>query len=65
MHTARHTYATLCLSQGLSLKNISKILGHARVKMTERYDCVLVSSILHDKNPIRGPLNLRNKQRCT
>lgn len=65
MHTARHTYATLCLSQGLSLKNISKILGHARVKMTERYDCVLVSSILHDMNPIRGPLNLRNKQRCT
>lgn len=65
MHTARHTYATLCLSQGLSLKNISKILGHASVKMTERYARVLDSSILHDKNPIRGPLNLRNKQRCT
>ena len=60
-----HTYAILFLSQGVSLKNVSKMLGHASVKMTERYARVLDSSILHDKNPIRGPLNLRNKQRCT
>lgn len=61
MHTARHTYATLCLSQGVSLKNVSKMLGHASVKMTERYACVLDSSILHDMNAIRDTLNLGNK----
>lgn len=58
MHTARHTYATLCLSQGVSLKNVSKMLGHASVKMTERYARVLDSSILRDMNAIRETLNL-------
>lgn len=60
MHTARHTYATLCLSQGVSLKNVSKMLGHASVKMTERYARVLDSSILRDMNAIRDTLNLGN-----
>lgn len=58
MHTARHTYATLCLSQGVSLKNVSKMLGHASVKMTERYARVLDSSILRDMNNIRKTMNL-------
>ncbi|WP_148464597.1 site-specific integrase [Xylanibacter rodentium] len=58
MHTARHTYATLCLSQGVSLKNVSQMLGHASVKMTERYARVLDSSILRDINAIRDTLNL-------
>lgn len=62
MHTARHTYATLCLSQGVSLKNVSKMLGHASVKMTERYARVLDSSILRDINAIRDTLNLGNKE---
>ena len=63
MHTARHTYATLCLSQGVSLKNVSKMLGHASVKMTERYARVLDSSILRDMNAIRDTLNLGNKNK--
>ena len=61
MHTARHTYATLCLSQGVSLKNVSKMLGHASIKMTERYARVLDSSIMRDMNSIRDTLNLGNK----
>ncbi len=61
MHTARHTYATLCLSQGVSLKNVSSMLGHASVKMTERYARVLDSSILRDMNAIRDTLNLERK----
>lgn len=52
------TYATICLSQGVSLKNISKMLGHASVKMTERYARVLESSIMRDMNFIRDTLNL-------
>ena len=53
-----HTYATVCLSQGVSLKNVSKMLGHASVKMTERYARVLDSSILRDMNSIRDTMNL-------
>lgn len=62
MHTARHTYATLCLSQGVSLKNVSSMLGHASVKMTERYARVLDSSVLRDMNAIRDTLNLGRNQ---
>lgn len=61
MHTARHTYATLCLSQSVSLKNVSKMFGHASVKMTERYARVLDSSILRDMNNIRETMNLEKR----
>ncbi len=61
MHVARHTYATIYLSQGASLKNVSNMLGHASVKMTERYARILDSSILRDMNAIRDTLNLGNR----
>lgn len=61
-HVARHTYATICLSQGVSLKNVSKMLGHASVKMTERYARVLDSSILRDMNSIRDTMNLATQK---
>ena len=60
-HVAHHTYATFWLSQGVSLKNVSSMLGHASVKMTERYARVLDSSILRDMNAIRDTLNLGNR----
>ena len=56
-HVARHTYATVCLSQGVSLKNVSKMLGHASVKMTEHYARVLDTSILREMNEIRDAMN--------
>ncbi len=37
------------------------MLGHASVKMTERYARVLDSSILRDMNAIRDTLNLGNR----
>ncbi len=37
------------------------MLGHASVKMTERYAHVLDSSILRDMNAIRDTLNLERK----
>ncbi len=42
----------------MSLKNVSKMLGHASIKMTERYARVLDSSILRDMNSIRDTMNL-------
>lgn len=59
-HVARHTYATVCLSQGVSLKNVSKMLGHASVKMTEHYARVLDTSILREMNEIRNAMNFGN-----
>ena len=62
MHAARHTSATLCLSQGVCLKNVSKMLGRASVKMTERYTRVLDSSLMCDMDIIRETMNLGKKK---
>jgi len=36
-HTARRTFASLCLNNGVEIKVISKMLGHKSVKQTEKY----------------------------
>lgn len=52
-HVARHTYATVTLSQGVRIENVSKMLGHTSIKMTQHYARVLDSSILEDMQNIR------------
>lgn len=52
-HVARHTYATVCLSQGVRIENVSKMLGHTSIKMTQHYARVLDSSIMEDMQNIR------------
>ena len=36
-HTLRHTYASLLVQRGVPLTVVSKLMGHATAKMTERY----------------------------
>ena len=55
-HVARHTYATVCLSQGVRIENVSKMLGHTSIKMTQHYARVLDSSILEDMQGIRAAM---------
>ena len=44
-HIARHSFATMCLSYGFSIEEVSKMLGHTNIKTTQRYAKVLNTSI--------------------
>jgi integrase len=37
LHDLRHSYASLLVSEGLSLEIIGKLLGHSRIQTTQRY----------------------------
>ena len=36
-HDLRHTYASVCLRNGVSLRDLQARLGHASIRTTERY----------------------------
>ncbi|MCF6149950.1 MAG: tyrosine-type recombinase/integrase [Candidatus Kuenenia sp.] len=48
LHTLRHTFASHCVMQGMSLKTVGEILGHSSVTMTERYSHVLTEHMLKE-----------------
>ena len=48
-HVARHTAATVVfLANDVSMENVSKILGHSNIRITQHYARVLDSSIMRD-----------------
>ena len=48
-HVARHTAATVVfLANDVSMENVSKILGHSNIRMTQHYAKVLDSSIMRN-----------------
>ena len=56
-YCARHTFATtVTLANGASLENVSKMLGHSSVRMTQHYAKILNSSIERDMDKIESEL---------
>ena len=54
---ARHTFATtVTLANGASLENVSKMLGHSSIRMTQHYAKILNSSIERDMDKIESEL---------
>lgn len=47
-HLARHTFATMALSKGVSIETISKVLGHTKIQTTEIYARVTPNKILEE-----------------
>ena len=56
-HLARHTYATtICLSNGVSLETLSKMLGHKNITTTQIYAKVTPPMIDREVTMLRNKL---------
>lgn len=47
-HLARHTFATWMLRNGVPIEHVSKMVGHASIKQTQRYAKVMPSAVYDD-----------------
>jgi integrase len=53
-HALRHTCATQMANMDINLRKVQTILGHADIKMTERYTHISVESLLEAVNMLDG-----------
>lgn len=59
-HLARHTFATMSLSKGVSIESVSKMLGHTNIKTTQIYARITNKKIEHDMEQLAGKLDKFN-----
>ena len=53
-HLARHTFATLALTKGVSIESVSKMLGHTSIKTTQIYARITEKKIGNEMNTFAG-----------
>ena len=57
-HLARHTYATqVCISNGVPIESLSKMLGHKNIKTTQIYAKILDEKVSSDMEALSRTLN--------
>ena len=56
-HLARHTFATLTLSKGVSIESVSKMLGHTKISTTQIYARITDDKISNDMVAFAGKLS--------
>ncbi|MDH6309366.1 site-specific recombinase XerD [Dysgonomonas sp. PFB1-18] len=60
-HTARHSFATLALSHGVSIESISGVLGHTNIKTTQIYAQITKQKIGREMTAFENSLDTSNK----
>jgi site-specific recombinase XerD len=53
-HTLRHSFATTMLENGINIRMLQELMGHADVKTTERYTHVMDKDISRLTSPLEG-----------
>ena len=57
-HVARHSFATsVCLSQGVPIETVSKMLGHKNITTTQIYAKITNDKIKRDMDRLRGRIS--------
>lgn len=60
-HMARHTFATYMLRNGVRIENVSRMLGHTNIAVTQRYAKVLAESVHEDFQKIAQLIKTNEK----
>ncbi|WP_259323137.1 tyrosine-type recombinase/integrase [Bacteroides stercoris] len=58
IHSARHTFATFALANGVSIESVAKMLGHTNVQMTRHYARVLDRTVIREMSQVRMDFQL-------
>lgn len=56
-HVARHSFATLCLTEGVPIESVSKMLGHTDIKTTQIYARIIDQKLSSDMDNLALKLN--------
>ncbi len=56
-HVARHTFATLCLTEDMPIESVSKALGHTNIRTTQIYARIIDRKLTKDMNMLASKLN--------
>lgn len=57
-HVARHTFGTLCLTEGMSIESVSKLLGHTKIKTTQIYAQITDQKLSNEMDKLAKKLNI-------
>uniref|UniRef100_UPI0039E600C6 tyrosine-type recombinase/integrase n=1 Tax=Dysgonomonas sp. TaxID=1891233 RepID=UPI0039E600C6 len=56
-HCARHTFGTLCLTEGMSIESVSKLLGHTKIRTTQIYAQITDQKLSNEMDKLAKKLN--------
>lgn len=58
-HMSRHSFATLCLSMGVPIETVSKMLGHQSIDTTRIYAKITRTKLNEDMTSLAGRIKGR------
>ena len=61
-HMARHTFGTMCLSAGIPIESIAKMMGHASISSTQIYAQVTDKKISEDMDRLIAKQSAKDKE---